>query len=258
MLSLLAGVPNPWWPGAVLALVHGIAGVIVVLLVPGYAISLAALPARTLGFWERVALSLGLSIAVAAFSGLVLTWTPFGLRAMTWLAALGTVTLAATWLARWRLSLIPSSAPLHNGEGTATGEGTRAHVPLLIGLATLIAGGAVAVAYVGVLDEVQPGYTELWLLPQPTTGAHAIQVGVKNMELRPMRYRLVVELANRPIEQWSPIELQPGQSWQATADLLASPKADAPVQAFLYQLGAPQTVYRWARLAQVPAAGSGT
>jgi hypothetical protein len=131
-------------------------------------------------------------------------------------------------------------------------------VPLLLGLATLIAAGAIAVAYVGVVDQVQPGYTELWLLPAPATAQHSIRVGVKNMEPGPVQYRLVVQLANQKIEDWSPIELQPGQSWQATADLPATLDAGGPVQAFLYKLDAPQTVYRWARLAQAAASGSGT
>lgn len=267
MVPLAAGSLIPPPAGAGLAFVHGLAGVIVVLFMPGYAISRAAFPTQTVGFWERVMLSLGLSIAVAAFSGLVLTWTPFGLRVTTWLAALGMVTLAATLFALWRRegaeeapspSLTPSPAPPHEGEGRGQGEAIPVRVPLLIGLAMLIAVGAIAVAYVGVINEVQPGYTELWLLPDAATGAHAVRVGIKNMELSPVRYHLVVELANQKVADWSPIELQPGQSWQTTADLATPPKEGAPVQAFLYKLDAPQTVYRWTRLAQAPGVGSGT
>jgi uncharacterized protein DUF1616 len=256
MLSLLAGVLLPSLLGAGLAVTHGLVGVVVVLLGPGYAISCAALPTRALGFWERLTLSLGLSIAAAAFTGLVLTWTPFGLRAATWLVALGTLTVVAAAIALWRRARsweAPSPAPPHQGEGK-----TGVRVPLLLGLATLIAAGAIAVAYVGVIDQVQPGYTELWLLPAPATAPHSIRIGVKNMEPGPVQYRLVVELANQKVEDWSPIELQPGQSWQATADLPATLNAGGPVQAFLYKLDAPQRVYRWARLAQASAAGAGT
>jgi len=221
MHALLAGGLMPSLLGDGLAAARGIVGVIAVLVIPGYAISRAAVPA--VGFWERAALSLGLSIAVAAFSGLVLTWTPFGLRAATWLVALGAVTLGATWVAHSRRSrsLTPSHPttptlplPLRRSEvpGAATVRvrGTPAHVPLLIGLASLIAVGSIVVAYAGVVAEVQPGYTQLWLLPDPATGVQAVHVGVKNMELGPVRYRLVVEVANRKVDDWSPIELQPG------------------------------------------------
>ncbi len=249
MAPLAASGLIPSLVGAGIAAVHGLVGVVLALFLPGYAITAAALPTRMRGFWERLVLSLGLSISVAAFSGLVLTWTPFGLRPTSWLAALGTVTAAAAGYA-----LVRRGRPWVNRAGRYQ-LGIRARVPLLIGTAALIGAGAIAVAYQGVIDEPQPAYTQLWLLP--ATPAHSIRIGVKNMEPAPVRYRLVVGLANQEVEEWSPIDLNPGQSWQVTTDLPATLTA-APVHAYLYRLDAPQTVYRWVRLAQDLASGSGT
>src|SRR5436190_816373 len=66
-----------------------------VLILPGYAISVALLQAR-LGLAARLALSLGLSLALAACAGLVLNLTPWGLNSASWLALLVLVTLAAS------------------------------------------------------------------------------------------------------------------------------------------------------------------
>src|SRR5258708_19924598 len=64
-----------------------------VLVLPGYALTAALLPNRSLGVAERLMFSLGLSLAVVILGGLALNWTPFGLRAISWAVLLAGLTL---------------------------------------------------------------------------------------------------------------------------------------------------------------------
>ncbi|MDQ6673875.1 MAG: DUF1616 domain-containing protein, partial [Chloroflexota bacterium] len=55
-----------------------------VLVLPGYALVRALLPARPRRLAELLLLSLGSSLAIAVLGGLVLNLTPWGIRAESW------------------------------------------------------------------------------------------------------------------------------------------------------------------------------
>jgi len=55
-------------------------GAIFVLWVPGYSFIKALFPAREIDNVERVALSIGISVALVPIAGLLLSYTPFGIR----------------------------------------------------------------------------------------------------------------------------------------------------------------------------------
>ena len=84
----------------------------VVLLLPGYAIMSAALPASTLDRLERLTLSLGLSIAVTILGGLALNLAPAGLDRYSWsvlltLVIVGSSSVAMLRRARRRAAIPP-------------------------------------------------------------------------------------------------------------------------------------------------------
>src|SRR5260370_40182737 len=66
-----------------------------VLVLPGYALTAALLPNRSLGGEERLMFSLGLSLAAVVLGGLPLYWTPMGLLALSLEVLLALVTLPA-------------------------------------------------------------------------------------------------------------------------------------------------------------------
>jgi hypothetical protein len=71
------------------------AGAVYVLYVPGYTLIEALYPKRReLGRLERFALSIGLSLALVPLVGLVLNYTPWGIRLDPMFVALGILTLA--------------------------------------------------------------------------------------------------------------------------------------------------------------------
>ncbi|MGA2524210.1 MAG: DUF1616 domain-containing protein [Candidatus Bathyarchaeia archaeon] len=83
MITVLT-IPQVWYP---FAYIRNVLGVIFVLFLPGFAFTKAFFPARlpiqtssqSLDMFERFALSIGLSIALASIVGLILYYTPPGL-----------------------------------------------------------------------------------------------------------------------------------------------------------------------------------
>ena len=57
-----------------------ILGSIFVLLLPGYSLIKALFPAKELDNIERIALSIGMSLALVPITGLLLNYTPWGIR----------------------------------------------------------------------------------------------------------------------------------------------------------------------------------
>ncbi|HUW43077.1 MAG TPA: DUF1616 domain-containing protein, partial [Thermoplasmata archaeon] len=82
--------------------VRTVLGLIFILVLPGYVATAALFPNReSIDAIERVALSIGLSIAIVPLAGLALNYTPFGIRLEPILATLSGFVLIASVVA-WR------------------------------------------------------------------------------------------------------------------------------------------------------------
>ncbi|HEU4783249.1 MAG TPA: DUF1616 domain-containing protein [Ktedonobacterales bacterium] len=88
--------------GIVSGPVNIVFGVLLALVLPGYALSAAVFRMRSVRTAERAALTLGISLSVAILGGLVLDALPGGLETQTWLFLLGGVTVTASVIALWR------------------------------------------------------------------------------------------------------------------------------------------------------------
>src|SRR5438067_5670942 len=66
-----------------------------VLVLPGYALTSALFPGRSLGVPERLVFSLSLSLAIAILGGLALNLTPWGLGTDSWAVLVASITLVA-------------------------------------------------------------------------------------------------------------------------------------------------------------------
>jgi uncharacterized membrane protein len=139
-----------------------------VLFVPGYTIVAALFPRDgDLDWIERIALSFGLSIAAVALLGVVLNYTPFGVRVETIVGALLGFTLAISVIAyvrRVRVSpeerlgfeldvAVPRMGELNGFDKAVTGT-----------LAAVILVGVVALAFVLSVPQAKLGFTEFFLL----------------------------------------------------------------------------------------------
>ncbi|MCC6010753.1 MAG: DUF1616 domain-containing protein, partial [Fervidicoccaceae archaeon] len=89
-------------------------GSLFVLFLPGYALVEALYPdERELAPLERLALSIGLSLAVVPLIGLLLNYTPWGIRLEPVMASLAVFTLIMLMVASYRkqrLALLKASA----------------------------------------------------------------------------------------------------------------------------------------------------
>jgi uncharacterized membrane protein len=205
-----------------------------VLVLPGYALTAALFPGRSLGLAERALFSLGLSLAVAILGGLALHWAPVGLRASSWAVLLGNVTLLGCLVALVRRVRRPA-------EPAQAGVVFTQTQAVALGLAAVIACGALLVARDGALNRRDPGFTQLWVLPAETQAGAAVQLGVANQEAGIVRYRLQLQAGDEVLSAWPSIVLAPNERWQ---EVVALPRADREVEAVLYRLDMPQAPYR--------------
>ena len=84
--------------------------ILLVLFVPGYVLVAALFPgSKEIDWIERIVLSLGLSIAVVPLLGLLLNYTPFGIRFAPIVATIALFTRLVGLAAYWRRMRIPAA-----------------------------------------------------------------------------------------------------------------------------------------------------
>jgi hypothetical protein len=208
------------------------------LFLPGYALVRLVFTRREIGSTETVLLSVGLSMAIGAISGLLLHIMPWGLQAgslAVWLGGLSLVFLGLAWL-RWKRQekVLPSL------------QGFRLRVRDGLFLAA-----AAGVLGLGLLMIRQPapaqsfqGYTLLWAHPDEQGRQGAFKVVVRSQEFTPVEYHLQIESGGRKLAAYPVIELQPGQSWELDVYFSRGHFRDRPVEVSLYRLDDPTNIYR--------------
>jgi uncharacterized membrane protein len=103
VLATVALVAATEGAGGPLLPLRYVLGTVFVLFLPGYALVEALYPrGDELSPLERLALSIGLSLALVPLVGLLLNYTPFGIRLYPVLAALSLLTICLTFIGAWR------------------------------------------------------------------------------------------------------------------------------------------------------------
>ncbi|RJS97631.1 DUF1616 domain-containing protein [Halococcus sp. IIIV-5B] len=197
---------------------------------------------------ERVALSFGLSIAVSPLIGLALNFTPFGIRLVPIVVAIGGFTLVAVAVAAARRLALPAAdrfrIPLGRWYAATRTEmfdpETRMDQVLNVVLAVSLLLAVSSVAYAVATPTAGESFSEFYLLTENETGAltaenypenftegagQPLVVGVSNHEHRPTNYTVVAQLqrvrvANNttrvlersPIQRFSP-RLADNETW---------------------------------------------
>lgn len=214
-----------------------------VFVLPGYALTIAIFPLRLPGLAERFVFSLGFSLVVVILGGLVLNWTPFGLRTGSWLFLLsGTILAACTvaYMRRREQSIAVSQWLGIKGVRITFRQG------LLLGLAVMVISAAIAVSCIGAAQQSRPGFTQLWIMSASKADPkNTVRFGVSNKESTMMNYRLVVNMDGKPVRAWPSIRLKPNENWETTLVLLQIGHSRTKrVEVMLYRTDAPRTVYR--------------
>jgi len=198
------------WPPLRLVL-----GLLFVLVAPGYALVAALFPERRrvtvvrkgedaeateevkegLDAVERIALSLGLSIAVVPLAGLALNFTPWGIRLVPILATLAGFTLAACAVAAWRRARLPASERFVVAFDLSP-PSWRGQSPLdkalTLGLALAVVIAGAALAYVLATPREGESFTEFYVLG-PTGKAEGYPSNLSADETG----RVIVGIVNR-------------------------------------------------------------
>lgn len=168
---------------------------------------------------ERVALSFGLSIAIVPLIGLVLNFTPWGIRLVPIILSVSAFTLVATGVAAVRRWELPEeerfSVPYREWYAAGRTEllepetQTDAALNVLLVVSILLAVGSVG--YAVAVPKQGESFTEFYLLTHNETGdlvaadyptnftvgeSKPIVVGIGNQEHEAVAYTVVVELQN--------------------------------------------------------------
>jgi hypothetical protein len=219
----------------------GVLGALLVLVLPGFALTSSVLHGQLRGVSERLVFSLGVSLAMAMLAGFVLNWTSWGLQAPGWVLLLGDVTLAlAAWgLARLRWAIYRQPASRAVSRGTRVAGGWRFRDGLLFGIGATLVISALLVARHGALAQTGPGFTQLWMVPEPASdGQNSVQIGFSNDEQGPTRYDLQLTVDDQLVTEWPSITLDPGGRW---TEVVALPSQQYnQVEARLLQEDSPQ------------------
>lgn len=166
---------------------------------------------------ERVALSLGLSIAIVPLIGLVLNFTPWGIRLIPILISVSGFTLLATSVAahrRWELPeedrfRVPYEQWLSAARNELFAPETRADAALNIILVLSILLAMSSVGYAVLVPQQGESFSELYLLTEEPDGElvaddyptnftkgeeKELIVGISNQEHEPTNYTLLIKL----------------------------------------------------------------
>lgn len=166
---------------------------------------------------ERVALSFGLSIAVVPLIGLVLNFTPWGIRLGPIMVAVSGVTLVLTGVAarrRWELPVeerfqVPYRDWYQSGYDELLNPGSQTDAILNIVLVLSVVLAVSSVGYAVAVPKQGESFTEFYLLTENETGdlvaddyptefelgeSHELVVGIGNQEHERTNYTVVVEI----------------------------------------------------------------
>jgi len=180
-----------------------------ILFLPGYCLIAALFPKQDdIDLIERIALSFGLSIAVVPLIGLVLNFTPFGIRLDPIVIALAIFTLVMIVAAQYRRSLLPAeerfTVPFAEIAGTFRNAffsetGGRLDRFLTVLLAFAILAAIVTTIYVIAVPKEGERFTEFFILGEKHLAAdypdrisvgqnYPLYIGVGNHEYRNVTY----------------------------------------------------------------------
>jgi len=224
-----------------------------ILFFPGYALIAALFPARDdLNGIERVALSFGLSIAVVPLLGLILNYTPWGIRLYPILLTLMVFTLLLSVIATYRrnkLSLEKRFAVSLNVETTRWGNLSRLDKILsvaLVGMILFAVGGLYCIAATPKAGEK---FTEFYILgpggkaenyPRDikTGEEKEVILGIVNHEYRPVSYDVQVRMDGYVKKQLGPFQLNHAEKREESVGFSVSePHENLKVELLLFKDG---------------------
>lgn len=199
-------------------------GLLQVLVLPGYALTSALFPRISdIDGVERLALTLGLSIAVVPLIGLILNYTPWGIRLTPIALSLSAFILAMSLIAWLRRRAVPEQQRYRLPVETPSFRNNL----LVIGFTVIAIGGVIALA-----NTLRPTetFTEFYILgpegklenyPTLLTAGEPYELtfGIGNHEGRDMTYSIMSPAGSTPFVHT--VKVPAGETWEETLTLTA-------------------------------------
>ncbi|MFN8525918.1 MAG: DUF1616 domain-containing protein [Chloroflexota bacterium] len=232
-VAALVGIGGP---------VQAVLGICLVVLLPGYTLVAVLLPPSSAGLPERVVLSVGSSLAIAAVGGVLLHLALLPVDRVTWTGLLVLVTLGLAGVGVLRRSRPPAL----DREAPRPVEFSLAQtLPMLAGPfgAVLILLSVGAMALRSAANASAQGFTQLWMLPDEANPG-VVRLGIRSYEHRSSQFRLQLDAEDEVLAQWPSITLAPGETWETRAVPSADLNPAVPLEATLYRGDRPDVVYR--------------
>jgi uncharacterized membrane protein len=226
-------------------------GLSFVLFFPGYTLSSALFPKRdSLDVVERVALSFGLSIAVVPLIGLVLNYTPWGIRLYPILISVTLFIILTSATAYYRQHKIPEADRLHFAFGIRFPHWAglpKLDKALSVSLLIAILAAIGCLGYVVTAPKQGEKFTEFYLLnvegkaesyPSCAISDEPVEliIGVVNHESQATSYRVEIKIRGEIINQLTTGSLSNDQKWEEIIDFTPhTPGEKERVEFYLYR-----------------------
>ena len=262
--------------------VGNLAAIVLVLFVPGYVLVAvlfpdAPMPGKGEIDWiERIVLSFGLSVAVVPLLGLLLNFTPFGIRFAPIIATIALFTVTVGYAAYWRRMRLPPDRRLSLTVSFAVTDWrdySFLDKGLTVALAASIVVAGITLGFVVLSPRPRETFTEFYLLgPDGSASGYPtnltvnetgnVIVGVVNHEAATVNYTVRVDLVgvrfvynatagfNETVEvnrtTWSTINvaLADGRNWTQAYTFRINDTGIWKVQFLLFRDGSRSSSYR--------------
>jgi len=242
--------------------IRTIFGLLLILFIPGYSLIAALFPKKDdLEGIERTALSFGLSIAVTPLIGLILNYTPWGIRLTPILICLSVFTFIMLLIAFVRRSRVPKGEKFYVNFGgfkssikeQFEGESKTSKILSIILIITILLAISTTV-YIILKPKQSESFTEFYILgpngkasdypTNLTIGQNGtVIIGVVNHEYQTANYELVVR-SNGTIMNQQNITLTNSNQTQIPYSFTAGSAGYKNVEFLLYKLPDTTNVYR--------------
>lgn len=243
-------------------------GLVFILFSPGYSLIAALFPGKTsIGAIERLALSFGLSIAAVPLIGLVLNYTPLGIRLYPVLLSVLAFIIIMCAIAWYRRTLLDPAERFNLNLKHKTLSLTRSwksssviDKTLNVLLAAAIIGAIGTLGYVVANPKVGERFTEFYILGaqgraddyprEVKLGTSAwVTAGIINREHEQAYYDVEITVAGIAVKQLGPVTLEHDEIYEAVVTF--EPRAtgqNQKVEFILYKNGSSEvylTLHLW-------------
>jgi len=243
-------------------------GLPLILFVPGYTLTEAlfvqqpdtATATRTgilrpFGASDRLVLGFGLSLALVIIDGLLLSILPMGLAQPSWAISLAILTTLFSLIALYRRRAISTVSAQ---KGSARLFRFTFYEALLFLLTLVIVLSAFLYSVIAAQQQQQQStFTQFWMVQAKQTNHNcAVLIGIQSFEATSTHYKVVLTANGTQLHSWPGVTLVPKQQWYQSVTLNSGDIESAYIDARLYRLNKPGSIYREAHITLHGSGGS--